>query len=192
MILSAQTARYLFVLMASALACGGLLFLTGHLLLVDDDSLLSAVNWRNFENLPFEVSEDIELAVESAPSKRSSLSLVCSTAGTFHLVLLTRMPKRSFLEPMDHDKAVIFIDGIDHDLNLEKLVLVDMGVVDRLVTGELSALQLDRLMTLFGSSPPLRISFMTMERSVFLAGTTSGEPIRAMGAHCVRHSEGGH
>lgn len=153
------------------------------------------VDWRRSDDLPFAVRVQVELAAKWDPIKRASLSLVCGGGGGLHLVLRARLPVRSVLRLHEKDRAHLTIDyepsGPKADwkartLEIERAELVAFGVVDALLTTPLSAAQVEHLAAAFGPTPPRRVSFGTMERAVYLAGSTGAEPVRALATACPR------
>jgi hypothetical protein len=179
-------ARTTFVVRALVAALVGVLLL----LVAHADPRLLFVKWRDYENLPFDLAGDPELAAKGAPFKRSSLSLVCEATGKLHLVLRTRMAARSFLEALSRDDAVVFIGG-DRSRSRHRCGGPGRHGSRRHVGDAPALLELDRLATWFGSSPPGRVGFITMERAVFLAGITSAAPIRALMSGCRDDSRSG-
>ncbi len=73
------------------------------------------VDWRRWDDLPFAVWGQVELAAKWDPIKRASLSLVCSGlvcsgGGGLHMVLRARLPVRSVLRLHGKDRAHLTID----------------------------------------------------------------------------------
>jgi hypothetical protein len=142
------------------------------------------VRWRDFSNLTISVKGDLEVANDGWLWKRASLSLICSSTGSLHLLLRARMPgPRDFLRPVSDEAVDLVVGGKDLRLNA-RLKSVDIGPVDTLTTMELSAAELNDLATSFRPATPERVGFMTMERGVYLVGVADEALIRNFIEHC--------
>jgi hypothetical protein len=148
------------------------------------DPRIIFVGWRDFSNLTIPIKEDLEVANDWWLWRRASLRLLCGSNGSLYLLLRTRMPgPRDFHKPRS-DEAVELIAG-DKNLKLKARVkLIDTGPVDTLATTALSTAELDDLATLFGPTKPGKISFMTMERGVYLVEVSDEASIREFTGYC--------
>ena len=149
--------------------------------LVSDD-IWAAVAQRRDAVLPVAAKAELEVANDGWLRLRS-LRLVCGSDGTFYLVLRARLAKRDFLA-LGKSPATVFIGDIHHQV-VTTAELIEIGDVDTLVTSALTPAQVSDLARWF-DQPPGKISFMTMERGVYMAGTTDQKSIQDMVQRCAQ------
>jgi hypothetical protein len=146
----------------------------------------SPVVQADFTSLHFPPKGHIEVA--SLPGAKGSLNLVCDDQRNFRFLLTTRMPgPRDDLRPGTYT-ATIFIGDIKHKLEMP-VDLVGFSAADTLVSAPLSSNQLGDLTAWLGKSPPQQISFMTMERGVFLFGVADEGAVRGFASNCATISK---
>jgi hypothetical protein len=146
----------------------------------------SPVVQSDFTSLHFTPKGHIEVA--SLPGAKSSLDLVCDDQQNFRFLLTTRIPgPRDGLRPGTYS-ATIFIGDIKHKLEMP-VDLVGVSATDTLVSAPLSSNQFDDLAAWLGKSPPQQISFMTMERGIFLFGVTDERAVRGLASNCATISK---
>ena len=144
------------------------------------DEIRAVFAQRRDVTLPFAKKADLELANDGFLRLRS-LRLVCASNGSFHLVLRARLAVRERLA-LGKNPATVFIGDIHRQLNTTA-ELIEIGDVDTLVTSPLASTQMKELAHWF-SSPPGKVSFMTMERGVYLTGTADQKPIFDLISDC--------
>ena len=148
------------------------------------DPRIIFVDWRDFSNLTVPIKGDLEVANDWGLWRRASLRLICGSNGSLYLLLRARMPgPREFLKPGSDEAVELMAGGKNLKLNAG-VKLIDTGPVDTLATTELSVAELDGLATLFRPTPSGRLSFMTMERGVFLVEVSDEASIRKFTGHC--------
>ena len=153
------------------------------------------VDWRKVDDLSIPVRSRIELAAKWGVIKRGSLSLVCSAQGNLHLFQRARLHDDWVREVGFAAKGTMHVDLLLRDaptrrdraayeLQIERVDVVAVGIVDTLLTIPLSATQIVQLADLFGSSPPQNVTFWIEDVGQSFTGVADGATIRALAARC--------
>lgn len=156
------------------------------------------LDWRAARNVPYEIREGIEIARNRVGKPLASLSLICTSEGTTHLLLLTRLPGedgfRRSMPGRDDDVAIFVGEGISNRMPIVVDVVAlsdsdaaeDADRVETIITLALSREAVTTLADWFGPGPPSKVSVAGIdETGVFMVGTRDGRAIRDFADACV-------
>jgi hypothetical protein len=155
------------------------------------------LDWRAARNVPYQIRDGLELARNRADKAFASLSLICSSEGETHLLLLTRLPGQEGFRrdaPGRDDEVSLFVEGISHMMPIVVDVVAigesntpeTSGKLDTIVTPPLPRDAMVTLSDWFGHSPPTKVSVVGIdETGVFMVGTRDGLAVQDFDETCA-------